>query len=101
MKKNPLKNIKQKAKTSPGTGKRGKPSEVLELPKEVKKWTIILLWVVGMLPLIFVYGMIFITSEDSLPSIEQLENPRSDEASLVYSSDGEILGSFYIFGSYP
>ena len=96
MKKNPLKNIKPKAKTSPAKKRARKPSEFLELPKKAKKWTIILLWAGGMLPLIFVYGMIFITSEDSLPSIEQLENPRSDEASLVYSSDGEILGSFYI-----
>ena len=43
-----------------------------------------------------VSAMIYYRSEESLPSIDQLENPRSDEASLVYSSDGEILGSFYV-----
>jgi penicillin-binding protein 1A len=96
--KKPLKNIKPKAKTSPAKKRVGKPSgiEEVELSKKAKKWILILLWIIGMLPLIFVYGMIYITSEESLPSIEQLENPRSDEASLVYSSDGEILGSFYI-----
>ena len=69
---------------------------ILELPKKAKIWTIITLWIVAMLLYMLVSGMIYFRREESLPSIEQLENPRSDEASLVYSSDGEILGSFYI-----
>lgn len=98
MKKSPLKNIKPKAKKKVVKRPQNKASKggEIELSKKAKKWIIILLWAGGMLPLIFVYGMIFITSEDSLPSIEQLENPRSDEASLVYSSDSEIIGSFYV-----
>ena len=59
-------------------------------------WIVLALWITAMLVFAIVSGMIYFRSEDSLPSIEQLENPRSDEASLVYSSDGEILGSFYI-----
>ena len=39
VKKNPLKNIKPKAKTSPAKKRAGKPSEFLELPKKAKKWT--------------------------------------------------------------
>ena len=31
----------------------------------------------------------------ALPSIDVLENPESDQASIVYSSDGKILGKFY------
>lgn len=31
-----------------------------------------------------------------LPSLEQLENPRSELATKVYSSDGEVLDQFYI-----
>ncbi len=31
----------------------------------------------------------------ALPSIDVLENPDSDQASVVYSSDGKILGKFY------
>ncbi len=30
-----------------------------------------------------------------LPGLEILENPKTDEASLLYSSDGEVLGSYY------
>ena len=97
MKNNPLKNIKPKAKKKGTKGGKSKPvrSSEVELSNKAKRWIIILLWVGGMMPLVFVYGMIFITSEESLPSIEQLENPRSDEASLVFSADGEIIGSFY------
>ena len=39
--------------------------------------------------------LVFI-SESSLPSIDELENPRSNEASAVYSSDGKQIGSFYL-----
>ncbi|ABG59154.1 penicillin-binding protein 1A [Cytophaga hutchinsonii] len=31
----------------------------------------------------------------SLPSIDVLENPESDQASVIYSSDGKVLGKFY------
>ena len=31
-----------------------------------------------------------------LPSLEQLENPKPQLASTVYTSDGEVLGQFYI-----
>jgi len=95
--KNPLKNIKPKAKKQ--VAKSGKSKAVkannVELPKKAKMWIIIILWIVAMFLFAIVSGMIYFRSEESLPSIEQLENPRSDEASLVYSSDGEILGSIY------
>ena len=77
-----------------GKSKAVKANNV-ELPKKAKMWIIIILWIVAMFLFAIVSGMIYFRSEESLPSIEQLENPRSDEASLVYSSDGEILGSIY------
>lgn len=90
MRKNPLKNIKPKAK------KQVAKANNVELSTKAKMWIILTLWITVMLLCAIVSGMIYFRSEESLPSIEQLENPRSDEASLVYSSDGEILGSFYI-----
>jgi penicillin-binding protein 1A len=42
----------------------------------------------------FVAYTIFLFS--GLPSLEQLENPRPEIATKVYSSDGEILDHFYI-----
>jgi len=90
VRKNPLKNIKPKAK------KQVAKANNVELSTKAKMWIILTLWITVMLLCAIVSGMIYFRSEESLPSIEQLENPRSDEASLVYSSDGEILGSFYI-----
>ena len=40
-----------------------------------------------------VYTIIVISG---LPSLEQLENPKPQLASTVYTSDGEVLGQFYI-----
>lgn len=54
-------------------------------------------WVIVFLPIMFVYGMLWSVSEDDLPSIYQLENPRSDEASLVYDANGELLGTYYLY----
>ncbi len=67
-----------------------------ELSKRAKRLIVLGVWLGFLTPLVFIYGMIFTKGEDDLPSISQLENPRSDEATLVYSSDGEVLGSFYI-----
>jgi penicillin-binding protein 1A len=98
VKKNPLKNIKPKAKKQ--VAKNGKsmaanPNERV-LSKKTKWRVILLLWITALVIYMVVSALIYFRSEESLPSIEQLENPRSDEASLLYSSDGEILGSFYI-----
>jgi penicillin-binding protein 1A len=47
----------------------------------------------GILLAIFItYGAVLISG---LPSLEQLENPRSELATKVYSSDGVILDQFY------
>ncbi len=98
MRKTPPKNIKPKAKKQGPKNAKSKAVKVnnVELPKKAKMWIIITLWITAILLFTVLSGMIYFRSEDSLPSIEQLENPRSDEASLVYSFDGEILGSFYI-----
>lgn len=92
---NPLKKLKPKSTKK--TAKKVAQKKVGdELSSKAKRWIIILLWVGFLSPMLFIYGMIASTGEDDLPSIAQLENPRSDEASLVYSSDGKVLGSFYI-----
>ena len=48
----------------------------------------------GIVFVCFIGFMIFIIS--GLPSLEQLENPRPQLASKVYTADGELLGQFYI-----
>ncbi|MBU1369240.1 MAG: transglycosylase domain-containing protein [Bacteroidetes bacterium] len=45
--------------------------------------------------MLFFYG---ITNEwfGKMPSFEELENPETNQASQIYSSDGYVLGSYYI-----
>jgi len=44
--------------------------------------------------------LLFISFTD-LPSVQQLENPRSEEASLVLANDGTVLGKFYTENRVP
>ena len=66
------------------------------LTDKQKKRILLGIWVLILGPLFLVYLILFTVPESELPSINQLENPRSDEASLVYSFDGKILGTYYI-----
>src|ERR1041385_5770073 len=43
--------------------------------------------------LVFVYGVYLLSG---LPSLEQLENPKPELATKVYTIDGEVLDQFYI-----
>jgi penicillin-binding protein 1A len=51
-------------------------------------------WVWGSLLIAFIALFIYIIS--GLPSLEELENPKPQLASNVYSVDGEVIGQFYI-----
>ncbi|MCB9195479.1 MAG: transglycosylase domain-containing protein [Flavobacteriales bacterium] len=73
-----------------------KPSGSNGLTKKQKIGILVGTWVIVFIPLMFVYGMLWSIPEDELPSIYQLENPRSDEASLVYASNGQLLGTYYV-----
>lgn len=84
--KNASKNISKKA------GKGGGGS----LTDKQKKRILLSVWALILGPVLLVYLILFTVPESELPSINQLENPRSDEASLVYSFDGKILGTYYI-----
>ncbi len=92
MTKTNLKNLKKRvAKPS---GKKAPQGQ--ELSKKQKIYVLLGTWLVVFVPLIFVYVMLWSIPEDELPSIKQLENPKSDEASAVYDINGKILGTYYI-----
>jgi penicillin-binding protein 1A len=55
-----------------------------------RKWNII----AGSLVILFLAFIIYVFS--GLPSLEELENPKPQLASKVYTSDGELLGQFFI-----
>jgi penicillin-binding protein 1A len=65
------------------------------ISKKIKKKSILFLWGLFISPFFIISLIMFFISEASLPSIDELENPRSNEASAVYSSDGKQIGSFY------
>src|SRR3990170_5083840 len=50
--------------------------------------------IIGIFLLILVAFYFYIVS--GLPSLEQLENPKPQLASTVYSSDGVVLGQYFI-----
>lgn len=68
-----------------------------KVPKK-RKYTR-LFWVLFATPVVLVFFLFFSISAGLwgfMPSFEELENPRSNLASEIYSADGELLGTFYI-----
>ncbi len=59
-------------------------------PQQKKK----LLWGLGIAGVLFIAYFIYMIS--GLPSLEQLENPRPELATKVYSIDGEVIDQFFI-----
>ncbi len=65
--------------------------------KRFKKYNKIL-WVLVAGPVIFILGLIFLISKGYIgyiPPFDELENPKSNLASEVYSTDDVILGKYY------
>ena len=61
--------------------------------KENKNYKKILLGILFFIVLIIIFSAYVF---EGLPSLEQLENPKSILASKVYSLDGELIGQFFI-----
>jgi len=58
----------------------------------------ILLWILVVVPFLFLTTMFILAGTGNLgymPRIEDLENPKINLATLIYSEDGEVLGSLY------
>ena len=75
---------------------KSKKSNAQLISRKFKKRLILFLWSGFLAPLLLIALILVFISESSLPSIDELENPRSNEASAVYSSDGKQIGSFYL-----
>ena len=75
---------------------KSKKSNAQLISRKFKKKLILFLWSSFLAPLLLIALILVFISESSLPSIDELENPRSNEASAVYSSDGKQIGSFYL-----
>jgi penicillin-binding protein 1A len=56
-------------------------------------------WIIVFLPVVLavlIFGTISLGLWGFMPSFEELENPKSNLASEIYSADDELLGTFYI-----
>jgi penicillin-binding protein 1A len=66
--------------------------------KSFKKY-VFLVWVVALTPVLLLGGIITMVSNGflgDLPAFEELENPKSNLASEIYSSDQVLLGKYFI-----
>ncbi len=71
------------------------------MTKKEKKWSlkkglaIILLWLLVFSPALGILFMLNIANDESLPDILELENPKTDLASVILTSDLQELGKYY------
>ena len=59
------------------------------------KW----LWIIAMFPFALLFFLLVLTALGlfgKLPSFEELENPKSNIATEIYSEDGKVIGSFFV-----
>ena len=91
-----LKNLKPKNKPK-AKAKKKKVTKISsnELTLKGKIKIMLYTWLAVLSPLFIVSFMLLTTFESDLPSIEALENPRSDESTNLYDAHGKIIGTFF------
>ncbi len=70
-----------------------------KITKKSQSPLIAILWIVMLLPFILISTLLLFTALGvfgRLPSFEELENPKSNLATEIYSDNGEVIGSFFI-----
>lgn len=87
-----LKNLKPKA-VNKKKSKKKTPNNDLTRKSKVK--IMLYTWLGVLSPLFIVVLMLVTTFESDLPSIEALENPRSDESTNIYDANGKIIGTIF------
>ena len=70
-------------------------TELKELPKNAKRTIIAVVWGFILMPFLMVLLFLSFTPEENLPSIDELEDPRSNEASIVFSVNRDTLGKYF------
>ena len=73
--------------------KRASKKKDLKWGSKALKW----LWILAITGLLFVIALFVLVSFTKLPDIEELENPKSEYATLVYTSDMQELGRYFKF----
>lgn len=84
---------------SPSEKPAEKKSSGKSAPKKksrLKKFAVRLFWFIFLAPILgFVGLMLGISWFADLPDVEELQNPESNQATVLYTSDGKELGRFY------
>ena len=65
------------------------------IPKPIKIILIVLLWSSSLIPFIGLYSLLYVADDGTLPGFEELENPKTNLASVIYTADAVELGKFY------
>ncbi|HCA84002.1 MAG TPA: penicillin-binding protein [Flavobacteriales bacterium] len=73
----------EKKSVDSGLGKRG------------KRMVLAIWWMIALGPIVSVWLVMFFVSMGNLPSFDELENPSSNEATMIISGDGQILGKYF------
>lgn len=75
--------------------------DIRQKRQDTYKWLMRLLWIglgVGILTLITFF---FFLSRTNLPSLKELENPKSELASQIYADNMEVIGRYYVENRVP
>ena len=68
------------------------------MPQEKTSSYIKLTWLIVWLPFIFLFLLVSLISTElffDLPSVVELQNPKSNLATVIYSSESKTLGKYY------
>jgi penicillin-binding protein 1A len=92
--------MEKEVKNTTPKSKKPKAKKGAKPPKKqmAKKWQwtlVILMWGGLITPVIVVWAMLGSASNGDMPTFEELEDPRSLEATQVYSSNELLLGKYY------
>ncbi len=74
-------------------------SEKTKRVKGWKRWLIIAMWTVIFIGVVAVTSLFIMAKTEVLgpmPTFDELENPKTNLATQIYSSDGEVLGTYFI-----
>ena len=83
------KNTTRKASSKGGATRKGSKR------RQFVKW----MWLIAMAPLVVLVTMLSLTAAGvfgTMPSFEELENPKSNLATEVYADNGQVIGSFFV-----
>lgn len=76
--------------------KNSAPGSTANTPRSNGVYSYLFKWTAGLIVAALIFGSAFVVYLiQGLPSIEELENPRTDIASFVLSRDGEVLDKYF------